>query len=72
MLTHLGEMRSAERETSQWREIRRTEQSIAEVREWFAFAQGAQFAGKPLPIMIHQQTVDQIVALLTANLVRLK
>jgi hypothetical protein len=70
MATHRM-MQSAEYQTSQWREVREIEQSITEICEWFAFAQGAQFAGRPLPVAVHRQTKDRVLTLLTAELVRL-
>ena len=63
----------AERETDiLWREIRRTKNCIAELRELHAFIKGIQFAGKQLPVSIGKETMEHIEMLLTADLVRLK
>ena len=71
MLIHGVE--SAERETDNlWREIRRTQNCIAEVREWHAFIKGFRFAGKQLPVAIRKETMEHIEMLLTADLARLK
>ena len=63
--------RLAEHEVSQWREIRRIENCMTEVREWFAFCDGAKFAGNALPITIREETKEQLLLLLTAERVRL-
>ncbi len=57
---------------SLWREIRRTQTCIAELRELHAFTKGFQFAGKQLPVSIRKETMEHIEMLLTAELVRLK
>jgi hypothetical protein len=64
-------MRLAEHEVSQWREIRRVENCMTEVREWFAFCRGTEFAGNALPITIREETKEQLLLLLTAEHVRL-
>lgn len=72
MLTTLNTERLAEQELSRCRNIRRTETSLTEFRALFAFSQGMEFAGKPLPVTVHEQTAQQIELLLMAELIRLK
>jgi hypothetical protein len=61
----------ATRETTQWREIRRTQQMLTEVGEWGAFTTGCQFAEKPLPIAVRAETIEHVKMLLNAELLRL-
>ncbi len=66
-------LHSAAQETDNlWRQIRRTESFLAEVRGWDAFIKGFRFAGKHLPVPIRPETMAHIEMLLTADLVRLR
>lgn len=62
----------AQRETEIWRQIRFTESSLRDLREWDAFCKGVCFAGEEVPVSIRQENVEFIDMLLTQHLVELK
>jgi hypothetical protein len=63
---------SVEQQISKWQSLKRTENSMRELRDAYVFLMAVQFVGASMPVSISRDTTEYVEALMTADLVRLR
>jgi hypothetical protein len=63
---------SVAHQISSWQQIQRSERFLLEMRALDTFLKTMAFAGRELPVTVRPETMEHIMMLLTAELVRLR